>query len=62
MIIQIQLIARDHHNMNLLEHSHPELKVLNIQFFPYFVKQSNKVNNKIRKAESLGKFMLGFGL
>ena len=38
MIIQIQLVAPDHHNMNLLEHSHQELKVLNIQFFPYFVK------------------------
>ena len=28
--MQIQLIAPDHHKMKLLEHSHPELKVLNI--------------------------------
>ena len=30
IIMQIQLIAPDHHKMKLLEHSHPELKVLNI--------------------------------
>ena len=31
--IQAQLIVPDHHKVKLLEHSHPDLKVLNIHFF-----------------------------
>ena len=54
-MIQIQLIASDHHKMKLLEYFHPELKVLNIHFFPYCIKEWNKLDNRIREAESIGK-------
>ena len=41
IIIQIQLIAPDHHKMILLEHSYPELKVLNV----HCIKEWNKLDN-----------------
>ena len=61
IIIQIQLTAPDHH-----KHSHPEHSQLRTfssrtesfkhSFFQYCFKEWNKLDNRIRKAESLGKF------